>query len=412
MKTEIIAVGTELLLGQIVNTNASFISERLARVGYEVYYQGVVGDNDSRLREALDIAHSRSELVILCGGLGPTEDDLTKETVADFIGSTLATDQEALDKLEARIKVTNRVLTPNNLKQAQYIAGGEIIPNDRGLAIGSLVDFEGVKYLLLPGPPSELHWMVDHYVIPRLLEFLPTSSQLTSRVLRFYGIGESALATKLSGLIDQQVNPTIALYAKDNEVTIRLTAKGESSEGNDQLIQETENQVLSLVGDFFYGYGEDNNLIRECLKTIEHGSDSLSNVSIHDYFSQGRIALEWQREARSDLNVQGFNGRVIDNMLTTMTGEKIKLPDLSEEIMISLHQQLPENPQTDLSFFIAGQVTKSASGSFYEGESYLSIRLGESYHTKKTVYAGNEDTIRDRSVLETAAFVRDIIKRK
>lgn len=410
MKTEIIAVGTELLLGQIVNTNASYLSEKLAPIGYEVYYHSVVGDNPKRLAETLAIAHRRSELVILCGGLGPTEDDLTKEAVAEFIGTTLETDQEALAKLEARIKVTNRVLTPNNLKQAQYLAGGEVIKNDRGLAIGSLVTFEEVKYLLLPGPPSELHWMVDQYVVPRLQEYLPTTSHLTSKVLRFYGIGESTLATELGPLIDQQSNPTIALYAKDNEVTVRLTAKGETVKGNNQLIDMMEQKILAVSGAYFYGYGEENSLVKECLNVLSSLSLNDKTMLIHDYFSDGRIGLEWQKEAGSRVTIQTIASRLTSKSLAHPVAGEVAIEELTETVATRIHSKfLPHNDPT-LSVLIIGQVEKSQHGDFFEGNSVLSVRYNEQEYTKKTVYAGNEDTIKDRSVLETTEFIREIIK--
>lgn len=408
MKTEIIAVGTELLLGQIVNTNASYLSEKLANIGYEVYYQSVVGDNPERLKELLKIASKRSELVVLCGGLGPTEDDLTKETVAGFIGSQLLTDQKALNKLEARIKVTHKILTPNNLKQAQYIEGGEVVPNDRGLAIGSFVADAGVKYLLLPGPPSELKAMVKSHVLPRLIELLPAKSQLTSRVLRFYGIGESALATSLASMIAEQNNPTIALYAKENEVTIRLTAKGENEEKNKEAIDRVEIEILRICGDYFYGYGEDNSLIKECFKYLS--DREAMSIKIYDCFTDGRLTTAWENEGQLNRHLCSVVTKAINGQVLLPNGHQVLLSELDEATLTDNHRRLITNKSDILSILLIGDVVSSDKGAFFEGESWLSIQYNGEFYYKKTIYAGNEDTIKDRGVLEVTSFLRQLIR--
>lgn len=260
MKAEIVAVGTELLLGQVVNTNATFLSEELADLGIEVYYHTVVGDNLQRLLDVLNEAEQRSDLIVLCGGLGPTEDDLTKEGVALHIQRELVQDAEGMAKLLEFFRFSQREMTPNNLQQALIIEGGISIPNPTGLAVGTLVTERDTSYLLLPGPPSELKPMVFQHVRPLLQELFPSKEQLMSRVLRFYGIGESQLVTDLKELIDHQTNPTLAPYAKPNEVTLRLTAKTASKEEGERMLQQLEEQVLAISGEFFYGYGDENSL--------------------------------------------------------------------------------------------------------------------------------------------------------
>lgn len=272
MKAEIIAVGTELLLGQVVNTNATFLSEELADLGIEVYYHTVVGDNLQRLLDVLNEAEQRSDLIVLCGGLGPTEDDLTKDGVALHIQKELVQDPDGLAKLQEFFRFSQRKMTPNNLQQALIIEGGISIPNPTGLAVGTLVTERDTSYLLLPGPPSELKPMVFQYVRPLLQEMFPTKEQLISRVLRFYGIGESQLVTDLKELIDRQTNPTLAPYAKPNEVTLRLTAKTSSEAEGEAMLQHLEEQVLAIVGEFFYGYGDENSLEETTVKLlVKHG---------------------------------------------------------------------------------------------------------------------------------------------
>lgn len=262
MKAEIIAVGTELLLGQVVNTNATFLSEELADLGIEVYYHTVVGDNPARLEALLVEAQTRSDLIVLCGGLGPTDDDLTKDTVAAHIQHGLVQDEQALAKLHEYFTFSKNKMTENNLRQTLMIQGGQAIQNPTGLAVGSLITDKETTYILLPGPPNELKPMFQQHARPLLEELFPQQEQLISRVLRFYGIGESQLVTELKEIIDHQSNPTIAPYAKPNEVTLRLTAKTPDEKKGQEMLDALEAEVLAHVGEYFYGYGDENSLVQ------------------------------------------------------------------------------------------------------------------------------------------------------
>lgn len=264
MKAEIIAVGTEILTGQILNTNAQFLSEKLAEIGVDVYIQTAVGDNEARLLSVLEIARERSELVILTGGLGPTEDDLTKQTVAKFLGKNLVFDAQAQAKLDDFFaQRPDYARTPNNERQAQIIQGATPLANETGLAVGGMIEVEGVTYVVLPGPPNELKPMVLNELLPRLM----TGAKLYSRVLRFFGIGESQLVTILADLIEQQADPTLASYAKTGEVTLRLSTKAKSQEEADAALNTLEEQILSRdtfegtsLRELCYGYGDETSL--------------------------------------------------------------------------------------------------------------------------------------------------------
>ncbi|WP_141603456.1 competence/damage-inducible protein A [Terrilactibacillus laevilacticus] len=254
MNAELIAVGSELLLGQIANTNAQFISEQLAQLGINVFYHTVVGDNQERLSSAIKIAESRSDMIIFTGGLGPTKDDLTKETISRELGRKLVVDQEALNSILSYFKKTGRVMTENNRKQALIIEGSDSLPNRHGMAPGMLIEIKNKTYILLPGPPNEMKPMFVNSAVPLLAKM--QTNPLHSRVLRFFGIGESALETELMDLIDTQSNPTIAPLAKESEVTIRLTAKHEKKDVAIQLLDDIEEKISLRVGDYLYGYGE------------------------------------------------------------------------------------------------------------------------------------------------------------
>ncbi|MGM0901962.1 MAG: competence/damage-inducible protein A [Bacillota bacterium] len=268
MNAEIIAVGSELLLGQINNTNARFLSAQLASVGVNVYFHTVVGDNPVRLEKVLEVAKGRSDLIILTGGLGPTKDDLTKETIARQLGVELAIDEVAMKSIEGYFNKTNRTMTENNRKQALVLKGAEVLQNDHGMAPGMLFTKENHHYMLLPGPPSEMEPMFTKYGIPAITAKMGEQAKIVSRVLRFFGIGEAALETKLEDLIESQSNPTIAPLASESEVTIRLTASHASEKTAAKLIDELEEKILARVGEYFYGYDE-TSLINEVFKLLK-----------------------------------------------------------------------------------------------------------------------------------------------
>ncbi|MCO4511726.1 competence-damage inducible protein [Streptococcus infantarius subsp. infantarius] len=267
MKAEIIAVGTEILTGQITNTNAQFLSEEFAKLGIDVFFQTAVGDNEERLLSIIDLASKRSDLVVLCGGLGPTEDDLTKQTLAKYLGRNLVFDEQASKRLNEFFATRPQFTrTANNERQAQLIEGSTPLQNSTGLAVGGVIEVDGVTYVVLPGPPSELKPMVWDYLVPLLSS---DHKQLYSCVLRFFGIGESQLVTVLSDLIDNQTDPTIAPYAKTGEVTLRLSTKADDIESAKKKLDQLEQKILSKktlnsipLENLLYGYGDDNSMAR------------------------------------------------------------------------------------------------------------------------------------------------------
>lgn len=267
MKAEIIAVGTEILTGQITNTNAQFLSEEFAKLGIDVFFQTAVGDNEERLLSIIDLASKRSDLVVLCGGLGPTEEDLTKQTLAKYLGRNLVFDEQASKRLDEFFATRPQFTrTANNERQAQLIEGSTPLQNSTGLAVGGVIEVNGVTYVVLPGPPSELKPMVWDYLVPLLSS---DHKQLYSRVLRFFGIGESQLVTVLSDLIDNQTDPTIAPYAKTGEVTLRLSTKADDIESAKAKLDQLEQKILSKktlnsipLENLLYGYGDDNSMAR------------------------------------------------------------------------------------------------------------------------------------------------------
>ncbi len=276
VKAEIIAVGTEILLGQIVNSNASFLARQFADLGIDSLNQQVVGDNPQRLAAAIQLAASRADLVVLIGGLGPTADDISKQVLAKHLGVDLANDEPARVKLAAYAKQQQKQMTPNNWVQAQLPAGAQPLMNRVGLAVGAVAKTATHQYVLLPGPPKEFQPMVLEQLVPYLAAEIGDAPILESEVLRFFGIGESALVTALQDLIERQTNPTLATYIKDWEVTLRITAKAADHAAAQNLIAATEAAIQARVGEYFYGYGDDNSLAQEVVKALKATQTTLT----------------------------------------------------------------------------------------------------------------------------------------
>lgn len=251
---EVLSVGTELLLGDIVNTDAAYISRGLAALGINQYHQGVVGDNPDRLRESLEFALSRSDLVILTGGLGPTYDDLTKETAASLMGRSMYMHEESFERMRARFESRGLTMTENNKKQALMPEGAVIFKNDYGTAPGLAIEDEkkGKIIILLPGPPRELEPMFDEQVVPYLKKL--SDHVLLSKTVNIFGMGESKVETVLKDLMLESTNPTLAPYAKDGEVLLRVTAAGESEDECAAMCDEMIEKIRETeVGEYIYG---------------------------------------------------------------------------------------------------------------------------------------------------------------
>ncbi len=251
---EILCVGTELLLGDIVNTNAAFLSRRLAELGIGVYRHTVVGDNPERLKTALASALGRADLVITSGGLGPTYDDLTKETVASYFGKELYLHKPSLERIKDYFARTGRIMTKNNEKQAMMPVGAVVFENNYGTAPAlALCDAEKNKtVIMLPGPPGELTKLFDEKAVPYLKK--RSSSALVSKNVYIFGMGESAVEEKIKDIMTNSLNPTVAPYCKEGEVRLRVTARADSEDEASELCDLTIEKIKnSEVGAYIYG---------------------------------------------------------------------------------------------------------------------------------------------------------------
>ena len=266
---EVISVGTELLLGEILNTNAQFLAQQLAQLGIPHYYQTVVGDNPLRIQKAVAIACERSRLLIFTGGLGPTPDDLTTETLADFFGVPLVERADVLEDIAQKYAHRGRTMTPNNRKQALLPEGADILPNPTGSAPGMIWQPRvGLTILTFPGVPSEMKAMWQQTALPYLLDQGWAQGIIYSRTLRFWGIAESALAEKVAPLLELD-NPTVAPYAGNGEVRLRISTKASTEANALKVIRPVEQQIRDIAGLDYFGADDDTlaSVVGNLLKT-------------------------------------------------------------------------------------------------------------------------------------------------
>ena len=393
MKAELIAVGTEILTGQIVNTNAQFLSEKCAELGIDVYFHTAVGDNEQRLLSVLEIASKRSDLVILCGGLGPTEDDLTKQTLATFLQKELVADELAMAKLDRFFASRpDRVRTPNNERQAQIVEGSQALQNPAGLAVGGMIEQDGVTYIVLPGPPSELKAMFSESLLPFLTQ---SQQQLYSRVLRFFGIGESQLVTVLADLIDKQTDPTLAPYAKVGEVTLRLSTKADSQEEANVRLNQLEEEILQRdhLRVFFYAYGDDNSLVKTVATLLEEEKQSLG---ILENGTGGLLQAELSLALAGQPYYSG--GKIIGQLGTESGG-------LSEEA-----SRIREELQADLGLVVSVAVKPESTVDNVLAKVYLALASTSGISKKEVDLGGYSwQYLRQLACLQALDFVRNTL---
>lgn len=264
MNAELISVGTEILLGEILNTDAQFLSSELSKIGIDVYHQTVVGDNAKRLKEALALAISRADIIIASGGLGPTPDDITKEVIAEFMEEELVLHPESLERMQEYFKKVNRPMVESNKKQAMLPKNSIILNNNCGTAPGCIIEKNAKSVIMLPGPPNELTQMFKESVAPYLEK--KTDGKLYTKTFHIFGIGESSVAEIFSDLMEKGMNPSVAPYAKTGEVHLRLAVKAQNEKEAKEAIDKTSKHIRSEIGEYIYS--EDGKNLNEVVAEL------------------------------------------------------------------------------------------------------------------------------------------------
>ncbi len=409
MKAEIIAVGTELLLGQIPNTNAQIISNALQEIGIDVYYHTCVGDNRDRLTEIFKTGFNRSEIIILTGGLGPTRDDLTKETVASYLKLSLKVDKYSLDKMKSFFAHRGKSITKNNYKQALIPNGAYVIENKKGTAPGVLLNNNGKIIVMLPGPPTEMEPMLKEVVIPYLSKIC--NSTIFSRVMKFYGIGESALEEELQDLISQQTNPTIAPLAKMGEVTVRLTAKAKDRMTAQKIIKPVEDEVIRRIGGFLYGFDSDSveeivaKLLFKLNKTISTAESCTGGLMAHKLTNIPGISQYFER------GVVSYSNCSKHELLQVKTDTIRKYGAVSEQTAKEMAQGIRISSGSDIGVSITG--IAGPDGGTPEkpvGLVYIGYSDSNTGYVEEHFFNGERIDIKERSVNSAFHLVRRMIQ--
>lgn len=317
MIAEIVSVGTELLMGQIVNTDAQFIASHLAPLGYRALYQVTVGDNPARLAGVVQSALARADVLLFTGGLGPTDDDLTKETVAQALGLEMAVVPEEEARLRAYFASRGKEMTPNNLKQARFPTGSIILPNPNGTAPGCIMEADGKAAILMPGPPRELYPMFRDHVLPYLEK--RSGVRLHSRELRIFGMGESELTYRLRDLIAAQTNPTIAPYVKTSEVTLRVTAQCQDDAEGERLVVPVIDAILARLGSIVYSTNGES-LPALCVRLLLTQGATLA---VAESCTGGMLAS-------SIVDIPGCSACFLEGAVTYANGAKVRRLGVSE----------------------------------------------------------------------------------
>lgn len=409
MNAEIVAIGSELLLGQIVNSNASHISRELSYLGIDVYHHVAVGDNPDRLHDVLKQAATRSDLVICTGGLGPTKDDLTKEILAGLTGRDLVYDKETEQNIIDYYQKWNRVMPENNLKQAMVIEGSDILPNHHGLSCGMVVPVANSKVMLLPGPPNELIPMFRDFALPYLKTMLNVTEEIESRVLRFFDIGESMLAEKLDDLFEAQTNPTMAPLASMGEVMLRLTVKGEDSEKNHAALDELQDTILDRIGEYFIGIGE-TPLVRQVVELLQSRKKTVTAAE----------SLTGGLFSSALTSVQGVSSVFPGSIVCYSNQVKETVLSVPEELIQSegvvseaCARKLAENSRRLLNTDIAISFTGVAGPEELEGHPpgtvFISITDGQRDEVHRLQLAGSRENIQDRTVKYGCFYLRTFL---
>lgn len=408
MNAEILAVGTELLMGQIVNTNARYISERLNSIGINVYYHSVVGDNPVRLKNSLEMALKRAELVIMTGGLGPTQDDLTKETAASVFGRKLVLHEESLRKIECFFKKLNRTMTDNNIKQAYLPEGCTIIENNNGTAPGCIMDNGSNIIVMLPGPPSEMAPMFEDTVIPYLIS--KSGYKIVSKYLRAFGIGESQLENTIMDLIDSQDKVTIATYAKEGEVTIRLTSKSETEEAAKREIEPYEKEIISRLKGTVYST-ENEELEEVAAKLLMEKNIS---ISFAESCTGGLISSKLTRipgiSKVFSCTVVSYSNESKIKMLGVKRDTIEKYGAVSRETAVEMAEGVRKNAGTDIGVSVTG-IAGPDGGTDEKPVGLVYLALCDKFGTqcKELKLWGGRERIRNMTSLHAFNMIRELI---
>ncbi len=412
MVTELIAVGTEILLGNIVNTNSAYLSEKCAELGLAVYYQSVVGDNPERMKNVIKTALERSDVIILTGGLGPTEDDLTKEITAEVMGFTLVEDIHTRELMEAYLREyeknhPQRRITKNNYKQTMVPEGSLVLDNHNGTAPGLIMEKNGKTAILLPGPPNEMIPMFEEAVYPYLRKNQP--EVIYSRMVKICGIGESQVAEEIQDLIEKQSNPTIAPYAKTGEVHLRVTARAKNEKKCKEMIKPVVRELKKRFGSNVFATKEEKSLEEAVVDILKEKNMTLS---LAESCTGGAVAARI-------VNVSGASEVLMCGYVTYTNRAKraclgVKKSTLKKEGAVSakcareMAKGGAKAAKTDVCLSVTGLAGPGGgTGETPVGTVFMGCTCAGKTAAREFHFTGNRSRVRGQAVAQALTFIRD-----
>ncbi len=408
MNAEILAIGTELLLGDILNTNAQYLSKQLASLGISVFYQTVVGDNPERVVNAFNLAFSRADIVITTGGLGPTKDDLSKEMAAKYFNKKLVLSEKWLKHMTEYMEKQGFTVTENNKKQALVIEDSQIMENEVGTAPGTILESDGKILIMFPGPPFEMHPMFEKCAMPFLKE--KTKLTFVSKTLRVCGVGESMAEDMLKELIDNQTNPTIAPYAKTSEVHFRVTSSAKSEEEAQDLMKPVVDKIYKILGSNIYG--EDDQSLEETVVKIL--AEKGLKIACAESCTGGLLTATL-------VNVPDVSNVLVESVVTYSNEAKINRINVSKETLEKFGAVSKETAEemakgvceisgADVGVSITG-IAGPSGGSDEKpvGLVHIAVYYNNKFYSKQIRILGDRQKVRNRTVVITLDFIRRIL---
>jgi nicotinamide-nucleotide amidase len=412
MNAEIVTIGSELLLGQTVDTNAAWMAQRLASLGVNLFYKTVVGDNPGRMLDIISRAMQRSDLVITSGGIGPTQDDLTREIVAKATGRELVLDPELLAQIEERFRRRGFIMTENNNRQAYIPKGAIPVKNPNGTAPSFIVEDPRAVIISLPGVPFEMKWLFDNEVIPYLRPKFNLSEAIYSRVLKVADLGESAVDDRVGHLIVGSQNPTVGVLAHPGQVDVRITVKAANREEADQMIAPLEQEVRGLLGEHVFAV--DNQTMQDVVGGLLR-SRGLT-VASYEGITGGLLAQQLQ-EASGDYFLQGTIGRqqlvlrhILGHSETAISYDDLVFDgvQLTDELAAAVRAQAG----ADLGVAVHSvPELEGATENLSAGRTYISVASKVSIARREYNFAGHGLPDRTRATLHSLDLLRTTILR-
>ena len=405
---EIVAIGSELLLGQIVDTNSAWMAQRLTALGVNLYFKSVVGDNPGRMKEVIQRAHERADIVITSGGIGPTQDDLTREIVAEVMGRKLIQDSGMLEQVEAHFRRRGRPMTPNNIRQSYMPEGATPVTNPNGTAPSFVVeDGHGIIFSL-PGVPVEMKWLFENEVEPYLRKKYKLAEVIHYRVLKIIGIGESAVDDKVGHLIAHSSNPTVGVLALPGQVDVRIAAKAANKDEAMKMIAPVEAEVRDLLGTAIFAADEE---------TMEHVTGKLlrdrnRSVAIYEDMTCGQLAERMQTASSEHFGAAFIaNGEKSIRALLANARDPgnndaiLKDPAaLTDELAWAVRKQ--SACDLGLALHAIPDPASSAIQNLARGQTYVSLTDGQNFMRRESISAGRGAYDRSRMTLNAIDLLR------